>query len=122
MDASPAGWEGTERRQGPHTVRVQLGQYAPVFAGMTVCLFIVLGVLAYGIINTNNRAREVEQVNRRIALCLLEQFAEHRENTSEAHDHLVNNHNFPMLDKNSPTLKPEDLVEAFQKSCEEFIR
>lgn len=119
------GWDGSVERRAdatqPRKVQVVLGQYAPIFAGMIVSLFIVLGVLAYGIINTNQRARDVEQVNRRIAACVLDQLTEHRAR-SDFINRKVSDRLGLEYPETGPGIKPEALDPAVQRSCDEFIQ
>lgn len=98
--------------------QVTLGQWAPVFATAAFSLFVVLGVLAYGIVNTNNRAREVQTKQVRIAACILEQLAEHRIASMQHHKDISLAHNqqydYPE-GVSPPPFNPDTTI------CEEFF-
>ncbi len=85
------------------------------------CLFTILGVLAYGIVNTNNRARESSGVTERGVNCLIEQFAEHRENTADAHRHIAEGVGEPLTPPNG-VLTPDELEGNLRLACGEFTK
>ncbi len=85
------------------------------------CLFTILGVLAYGIVNTNNRARESSGVSQRGVACVIEQFAEHRENDDEAHRSIARGVGETLTPPNG-VLTPDELRENLATACEEFLK
>lgn len=86
------------------------------------CLFTILGVLAYGIINTNNRAKDAEKLSQQGVSCLIEQFAEHRENTIVVEDQLQDNLGLPPFNRPNPSLEPNQLENKIQTACKRFIK
>jgi hypothetical protein len=97
----------SQRNKANKLVHAAFEQYAPMLATSVACLFIILGVLAYGIVNTNNRARDVQDRQVRIAACILEQLAEHRKATREHHaDSFKNNNPGDVIDLGKPPLEP----------------
>ncbi len=86
------------------------------------CLFTILGVLAYGIINTNRRAQQNEEVTRAGIICIIEQIAEHRANTVAAEDDFIRRHGFPPPPRPERVIVPEELEDEVQRACKEFIK
>lgn len=107
-----------DRRKQTHVV---LGQWAPLVATVIFCYSLILGVMAYGVINTNNRARDVQNKQIRVAACILEQLSEHRVASSQ-HNQAVHD----ILHPNGPEYKsPEGVnpppINHTIDICEEFF-
>ncbi len=86
------------------------------------CLFTILGVLAYGIINTNRRALQNETVTRAGVACIIEQIAEHRVNSAIAEDESARNHGYPPVSRPNPVLDPNQLAEYIKSACRRFVK
>ncbi len=124
------GWDGEDRRT-ENSVRQVLRKQTILLAAVLFSLFVSLGAIAYGVAqDVDERKEESDRlqadVDRRVQSqrfgvellgCILEQFAEHRENDSFAHDQIAGR----PLKKPNDVPGPEDLAQ-FQRACDQFIR
>lgn len=101
-----------ERRTMPDTRYNTLLERLAIAA---FCLFVVLGALSYGIINTNNRARESQEGVTRGVNCVLAELEAHRINS---YKHFRED---PMFDGKAPVITPEDLKKVVGDACKGFL-
>ena len=88
-----------------------------LLAAVIFSMFVLLGVLMFAIANTNRRAAEAAEANRRGILCVIEQFVEHRASNETAHRTAAEVHGYVLPAGSVPKAKTERIREA----CEPFL-
>lgn len=115
------GWNGVEERRDQSQLIREIKAQRVVLAAIIVSFTMMVGAIAGGL-----SIYQRDQVERRkfgVALltCLLEENAEHRQNTKEA-DKIIAKALGIELDLPNKTTRPEDLKFDGEDACEEFRR
>lgn len=118
---SDGDWDGVNDRRRDSQLIKEIRAQRVVLGAIIVSFTIMVGAIAVGLSLYQRDQTERRQFGVKLLSCLLEENAEHRQNTKEAQKQIARELGFEIEFPNQTT-KPEDLTFDGQSACEEFRR